>query len=698
MAKPTRMSLFGAAPQEHSPVRNVAEQYRASSRLTRTPPALSTQQPLKTPPTNQDFAINHPSSTGRLRDRRLQSQQQQHSRTVTLQRSGAATNVQNLNERGPQLQFNLATSPSPKSTSAFLSRQNTTPGTERDSNRELAWRAEQQRTATRGRACSDLRIHISGQQANRSSMHSPQQLTGGLAVPDPCMPIEECGERIERLLQRVQQMHREYETRQSLAPPQTPTRLDERRVLSPNMHTDAAHERGRTDSRCSTASSVATEAISDSGAPDTTVKPDNSEAYNTRLDTAATNSDAEARATLGLFGTELAAKTPIERTREKLALLRARRAARLREEEAGSPTSELNMETSDVRAKNMVRTRSEISGTTFYPSDEDDGADGAGFYETRDNLALFREIEMPARDIHWDKRVFYHHVSRTNERFRLATEGVTIADCRDSCLAELTGRRAATQERNNSGTHDALASRRNSRGTPNSRRQQESRDVAALAAWMEEDEDCGSDDADHSFDWSRNGFGYMEFRRRSRSSMASTTSLLSPAPEPSSAPPSPPPACDSLEPLVSPSYASSGHTWSITSSTARVATANFNEAVSAAAAAASPQPDEQFFDASQPGAFGMGARNRAQRGLHMHPGFGEALEGIAEGDEPESDDDWMLLNKEDVVSEPISTVDAEEAARAQLCVLKAENRELDCNVTQARATIQALTRLILRVQ
>ncbi|KAJ2808733.1 hypothetical protein H4R20_000678 [Coemansia guatemalensis] len=685
------MSVFGAAPQEHSSTSSVAEatEHHTSARLTRTPPALSAQQPLKTPPTNQNF--NLPPSTGRLCDRRQQSQQR--FRTATLQRSGAATKVQNANERGLQLQFNPVSPLPPSNLSAFPTQQKIALGIDRNSEREFSWRVEQQHSAVRGRASSDLRVHIPGQQTNRSSICSPQQLTSVLAVPDPCMPIEECGERIERLLQRVQQMHREYETRQAMAPPQTPTRLDERRVRSPNAHNNGTRGRAHAGSRCSTASSVATEAISDSGAPDAAAK--NEEAHSPRRRAETMNPDAEAKLTSGgLFGTELVAKTPIERTREKLALLRARRAARLREEEkACSPTSDSATETSGARAKDLVRTRSEISGTTAYPSDEDDGTDGAGFYEARDNLALFREIEMPARDIHWDKRVFYHHVSRTNERFRHATEDVTIADCRDSCLAELTGRRPAARERNSTGA--PLASRRRSRGTP--RRQQEA-EVAALSAWMEEDDDCGSDDADHSFDWSRNGFGYMEFRRRSRSSMASTASLLSPAAEPCPAPATPPPACDSLEPLVSPSHASSGHTWSITSSTARAATANFNEAVSAAAAAASPQPDEECFDAALPGVFGMGARTHVQRGLHLHSGFGETLEGIAEGDEPDTDDDWLLLDKEDVVAEPVSTIDAEEAARAQLRVLKAENQELYRNVSQARATIQALTRIVLRAQ
>ncbi|PIA17053.1 hypothetical protein COEREDRAFT_14911 [Coemansia reversa NRRL 1564] len=100
-----RILVFRAAPQKHSPVCNVAQiakQYHASNKFTRVPPALGRQQFLKTPPTNQGFIKNNLSSIGCLCDRRLQSQQQQHSRTAAPQR---------------------------------------------DSNRKFAWRAKQQNTA-----------------------------------------------------------------------------------------------------------------------------------------------------------------------------------------------------------------------------------------------------------------------------------------------------------------------------------------------------------------------------------------------------------------------------------------------------------------------------------------------------------------------------------------------------------------------
>ncbi|PIA13682.1 hypothetical protein COEREDRAFT_89326 [Coemansia reversa NRRL 1564] len=746
----TRILVFRAAPQKHSPVRKVAqitEQCRASARPTRIPLPLSRQQSLKTP-TNQGFSINHSSSTDCLCDKRLQSQQQQHSRTVALQRSGASTKAQNANKRVHRLQAHPKTSPSSNATGAFPSRRNTTPGTDHDSNREFACRAEQQRTATRGRACSDLRIHISGQQANRSSMHSPQQLTGGIVTPDPCMPAEECDERIEQLLKRVQHMRHEYEAHKVVAPPQTPTRLDERRVLSPDTHTNAAGGCGHGNIKCSTASSVVMETISDNDALDTAVKSNSSKSHGPRhgyktarpdAKTGATQSflgtelavetpaertreklallrarrasqlgetepgsprrdsetsrpDAETGATQSFLGTELAAETPIERTREKLAVLRARRASQLGETEPGSPrrdsktarsdagtgttqdflgtklvaetpaertreklavlrarrVSQLNEDKADNSTseltKKMVQMRSENSLTTFYHSDERDEDNGAGFFESSDNLILFREIERTARDITWDKRVFYYHVSRTNERFRHATEDITIADCRDSCLADLADQQGATHERNSSGARDALASRRHSRGAPNARQQQDAADIAEFGEQMEDDDD------DRWLD----RFGYIDFCHRSCSSMASATSLSSPAFEEFSAPPTPPPACNSPEPLASPSYATSGRTWSINSSTARVATANFNKAISAAvAAAASPQLNEEFFDGS-------------------------------------------LLDKEDPAAKPISTVDAEEAACAQLRMSKAEKREFNRNVSQARAAIQALTRLVLR--
>ncbi|PIA16712.1 hypothetical protein COEREDRAFT_97281 [Coemansia reversa NRRL 1564] len=779
----TRIPVFRAAPQKHSPVRNVAqikEQCRASSRPTRIPPPLGRQQSLKTPPTNQGFAFKQPPFTGHLCDRHLGSQQKKLTQTETIQRSGATTKAQSTNKRGLRLQVDPVTSPSSNTTSAFPSEQNITPDTGRDSNHTSAWSAEQQHTAVRGRASSDSHIHISEQQTNRSSMGSPPQHSDGLATPDSCISIKECCDRIERLLQRAQQMRRKCEPRQALAPPQTPMHPDKRRALSPNTHTNATGGLCHSDIICSTASSVATEAIGNSDALDTSVKSNSSKSYSPRRDSKTEIPDAEAGTTQGFLGTKLVAETPAERTREKLALLRARRASQLREIESGSPqrdseTARTDAETGATQeffgtklaaetpaertreklallrarrasqlgetepdisqcdsktaipyaetggdsgilwvsqlgetepdisqcdsktaipyaetgatqeffgtklaaetpvertreklallrarrasqlsedkadnstselTKEMVRMRSESSMTTFYHSDERDEDNDAGFFESSDNLILFREIERTARDITWDKRVFYYHVSRTNKRFRHATEDITIADCRDSCLADLADQQGATHERNSSGARDALASCRHSRDAPNARQQQDAADVAGFGEQMEDDDD----------DWWLDRFGYIDFRRRSCSSMESTTSLLSPAPEESSAPPTPPPACKSPEPLASLSYATSGRTWSINSSTARVATANFNKAISTAAATASPQLNEEFFYGS-------------------------------------------LLDKEDPAAKPISAVDAEEAAYAQLRIPNAEKCEFNHNVLQARAAIQALTRLVLR--
>ncbi|KAJ2779314.1 hypothetical protein H4R18_004085 [Coemansia javaensis] len=64
------------------------------------------------------------------------------------------------------------------------------------------------------------------------------------------MPIEECSERIERLLARVQQTHREYAAHRALTSPRAPTRFDAR----PGQRRQQPAAAQRTVSTASTAS------------------------------------------------------------------------------------------------------------------------------------------------------------------------------------------------------------------------------------------------------------------------------------------------------------------------------------------------------------------------------------------------------------------------------------------------------------
>ncbi|KAJ1724012.1 hypothetical protein LPJ61_005780, partial [Coemansia biformis] len=251
----------------------------------------------------------------------------------------------------------------------------------------------------------------------------------GFTVPDPMMPIEECSERIERLLQRVQQRHREYAAQQTSAAPRTPVRLGERAVAA------AAVSRPSAGSTVSTASLHSASSIrSDAGACAIASGRAAGDAmlYSPRRRAATMgpamdkNRDSSERVSMGRAASP-AHKTPIEEMRAKIERVRARRAARLKEEMAGRSPPVGSLETAGgERPGALVRMHSEISGTTYYASDEE----AEDFFEDKDNLALFREVQMPVRDIDWDKRVFYHHVARTDDEFRKAAEDVEIADCR----------------------------------------------------------------------------------------------------------------------------------------------------------------------------------------------------------------------------------------------------------------------------
>ncbi|KAJ2797704.1 hypothetical protein H4R21_004215 [Coemansia helicoidea] len=482
----------------------------------------------------------------------------------------------------------------------------------------------------------------------------------GPLVPDPLMPIEECTERIERLLHRVKQTQLECAVQQALNAPQPPTRFAEQlpRPQAPPAAAARSESPGSTASTASlrSASSVQSDAglhIASSGLAVGGQAPYSPRRRAVTLGpSVAKRSSDERLAGLGQAATPTH-KTPIEEMRAKIQRVRARRAERLREEQASlSPPS------GGGRPAALTRMHSEISGTTYYASDDDEVS--GDFFENKENLALFREAQMPARDIDWDKRVYYHHVARTNDDFRSATQDVEIADCRDACFVELVGRKTAARIAR---AHRPEPRRR---ALPESPLRLDDADAAAVSAWIDEDSDDSGGEADRSFDWSRHGFGYMEFRRRSLASSA----ILSPGatPEPPSLPPHLPPPDDPAASLMA--GAKSGRTWSITSSTARAATDNFNQAVAAASAAA----------AAGAGGGTTGAWPASDaRFCPQHVAL------LSESEDSDADDDWDMLDSEDV----------EARQAAQLESLRRENADLQRAVERSRRAVFALARVVL---
>ncbi|KAJ2682236.1 hypothetical protein IWW39_006077 [Coemansia spiralis] len=373
----------------------------------------------------------------------------------------------------------------------------------------------------------------------------------GLIAADPSMPIEECSGRIDRLLQRVQQTHREYTAWQAFGSPETPTptRFDTQESVG-------------TTSTASLASSNQSDDRISVGAP----KPDGH------------------RSTTQSYSSDV---------RHKLDRLRAKR-----------------------RAEESQELARHVAGD---------------FFENSYNVSMFQEITAPVKELEWDKRVYYYHLAQNNDSYRRMAEDVDIKDCRKECLTELGDSRRKRDE------------------------------IDAVSMWLDDPED-GGDIGERSFDWSRDGFGYMEFRRLSRASIAS--SLLSPGAHPTRAPLS----------LLDPGGPSTPRAVDVTPSPQR---------------AVFPQPSACRVGSLRRVSVGQRRERAAQRPISVHTDFKQALSRISEGGN-DDDGEWMAVDRDS------GDVDDTPAARAQLREVTRENRQLEEEIRLARGALNALTRLVLK--
>ncbi|KAJ2157373.1 hypothetical protein GGF46_004549 [Coemansia sp. RSA 552] len=509
-----------------------------------------------------------------------------------------------------------------------------------------------------------------------SPIRSPRIASGYAGTMVSPIPVGECTERVERLVQIVQQKHREYMAHKDLVSPgpRTPTRLDE-----PQFSTVQ-----------SSAASTATTASIRSDGPEGAL---DKEVFSPRRRAVTMDPNIGLGGERGVAFEEPAPLSPkqispVDEIRAKIERIRARRAAKLDEERARPLSPASSADSSGRRVAPMSRKHSEISGTTYYTSDEanDDewGPDADDFFENRDNLMLFREVDIPVKDLDWDKRVFYHHVSRTNEEHRRATEDVEIADYREECLAELLGRRNAAnivrangqKPRRRDGLDGILEGIPEADGVAlNEPRQEE---VDAMSKWWVENASDEDEDADHSFDWSRDGFGYMEFRRQSRSSAAaSRSSIMSP---PASAGPTMrrrtimpqrPPILleDSAEDNCSgpciPSMDDTAPAPLITSADTRAAMAQFHEAVSV---------------------FGPAHGKQA----------GQDTTRVSFGMSDSDDGDWQMVGSKEEPAHYMTAAEEDAYNRSWLSELRSDNQELEMKLKMTREVIDALTRMAVR--
>ncbi|KAJ2610614.1 hypothetical protein EV177_003887 [Coemansia sp. RSA 1804] len=301
-----------------------------------------------------------------------------------------------------------------------------------------------------------------------------------------------------------------------------------------------------------------------------------------RLHSGRRRQDAAAMATTG--------RTP-SGVRAKLEELRARRLARMEEEERAliegrSPTSPVPLSppafdgssfkpraNTDIVSPGRARCSGnanasgsgwETATATVCANNSSSGTEDPDFFDNKDVVAMFRELPLPFKELDWEKQVYYYHVTQPSTDIGSSTDRsptmekkekndvVDIRDCRAECLGDLLGEKLAARVVARSARRGA-ATAADTASVSALRRRRASEDedgdgdgdggsteldaadaqaqhLADVDAWLDFDSDADEHgaEAERSFDWSRDGFGYMEFRRSSRP-MLPQPSLLSPA-------------------------------------------------------------------------------------------------------------------------------------------------------------------------
>ncbi|KAJ2682329.1 hypothetical protein GGH99_004785, partial [Coemansia sp. RSA 1285] len=429
-------------------------------------------------------------------------------------------------------------------------------------------------------------------------------------APDPLMPPGECADRIDKVLEYVRQRHREsvYMAHMVMALPtasNTPTRLDPTppRTPTPTRLSPAIRTGGGSGSPAGGSSTVSTvsvgagsnhsasalpapsrdTAVGGNGALEDPYSPRRrAVTMDHRLHSGRRRQDAAAMATTG--------RTP-SGVRAKLEELRARRLARMEEEERAliegrSPTSPVPLSppafdgssfkpraNTDIVSPGRARCSGnanasgsgwETATATVCANNSSSGTEDPDFFDNKDVVAMFRELPLPFKELDWEKQVYYYHVTQPSTDIGSSTDRsptmekkekndvVDIRDCRAECLGDLLGEKLAARVVARSARRGA-ATAADTASVSALRRRRASEDedgdgdgdggsteldaadaqaqhLADVDAWLDFDSDADEHgaEAERSFDWSRDGFGYMEFRRSSRP-MLPQPSLLSPA-------------------------------------------------------------------------------------------------------------------------------------------------------------------------
>ncbi|KAJ1662989.1 hypothetical protein IW140_004716 [Coemansia sp. RSA 1813] len=395
----------------------------------------------------------------------------------------------------------------------------------------------------------------------------------GYMMPGPLVTIDECTERIDRLLQRVQQTNMEHALFKALASPttpMTPTRLDPTPPPTPPAQIAGSSSTVSTVSlgANSSHSALGLPTIARGGSGMAAVGDNNNEGS---AEADGLYSPRRRAVTMDhhLGSTRRNQNTPSGRSpssmRARAEELRARRLAREEREDraaaegrsvtspmlsplAGGGTFKPRANTDFVSPGHMRRNISNDSSAGYSGSETatvcpSGGEEDPDFFNNKDVVSMFRELPLPFKELDWEKQVYYYHVAQTNDAYRKATEDVEIRDCRAECLGDLLGEKMAARvvARSSSNKREELPVLRRQRGSEDdvvgNGVADDFSDLALrsvgtedddVASWLDRDSDGDCDDeGERSFDWSRDGFGYMEFRRNSRISQGQA-SVLSP--------------------------------------------------------------------------------------------------------------------------------------------------------------------------
>ncbi|KAJ2397884.1 hypothetical protein GGI23_003381 [Coemansia sp. RSA 2559] len=332
--------------------------------------------------------------------------------------------------------------------------------------------------------------------------------------------MEECSERLERLLQRVHKANEENAALKALklpTTPKTPTLARSSTTSSSNDWADGSRRRAATvDSHMSSTERSQNASVR--------IQRRLEEIRARRL----ARKEEEQKASSTDSKVASPAHMPTTEIRIKVEKLRARRQAREEEERmATNARNAFSPQSSSPSAVSVLQARTgylesggvyrNCSGSETAVECAADTDEDVYFFDNKDVIAMFREIPLPFKELDWEKQVHNFHVARTNDAYRKDTDDIKLRNCRAECIVDILGEKAAshvTAQESECGKEQQVQRRQSRLGDENVSNAVYNSDLLLIDSDFEDD-----NESERSSEWSRNGFGYIELRRMSRMSL-----------------------------------------------------------------------------------------------------------------------------------------------------------------------------------